>query len=363
VPIALSIVASALHGLHAAHETRGVDGELLGVVHRDVSPDNILIGVDGVARVLDFGVAKARGRLQATRDGRLKGKLGYMSPEQIHGHVSRQSDVYSASVVLWEALAGDRLFRASNGVDAVDNALHRLVPPPSERRRVLEDDLPWYQIDALTLRGVAREPEARFATARDMALALEEVVALAPPSEIGAWVERTMGEDIAVRARRLSELEREPVSLRGEATTEARPAPPLASVAQSSPSTLAHTPASDRRRRPLALPLALVAAGALAVLSVSHGLRSHGAPIETEPVALEPPVSPVDALPTEPPVVSLPVALSTDSASARPADRREPTKHALDTSRRSSTRSTPRKCDPPFVVDAEGNKRFKPECL
>jgi len=112
---AATILASVLHGLHAAHEAVSEDGEALNIVHRDVSPQNILVGVDGVARVLDFGVAKAAIRTQATRDGQLKGKLSYMSPEQILGEeVTRQADIYSASVVLWEALTMRRAFQFDN---------------------------------------------------------------------------------------------------------------------------------------------------------------------------------------------------------------------------------------------------------
>src|SRR5208282_661106 len=105
-PTVATVMVGVLHGLHAAHEARDELGQPLGMVHRDVSPQNILVGVDGVPRVLDFGVAKAAGRVQTTREGQLKGKLGYMAPEQIGGQVSRASDVYAASVVLWEALTG-----------------------------------------------------------------------------------------------------------------------------------------------------------------------------------------------------------------------------------------------------------------
>src|SRR5579863_8618035 len=101
----VSIMAGSLHGLHAAHEAKSERGEPLGIVHRDVSPQNILVGIDGVARVLDFGVAKAAGRLHTTREGELKGKLAYMAPEQLEtGTLTRQSDVYAAAVVLWETL-------------------------------------------------------------------------------------------------------------------------------------------------------------------------------------------------------------------------------------------------------------------
>ena len=98
--VAATIIAGVLHGLHAAHEARGERNEPLGIVHRDVSPQNVLVGTDGAPRVLDFGVAKAAGRLQTTREGQLKGKLAYMAPEQFEGIATRASDVYSASVVL-----------------------------------------------------------------------------------------------------------------------------------------------------------------------------------------------------------------------------------------------------------------------
>ncbi|MGH7280352.1 MAG: serine/threonine-protein kinase, partial [Polyangiaceae bacterium] len=112
--IVATILSGSLHGLHAAHEARNERGEPLNIVHRDISPQNILVGTDGVARVLDFGVAKAAGRIQTTREGQLKGKLAYMAPEQLSGDVSRKTDVYAAAVVLWEALTGRRLFTGEN---------------------------------------------------------------------------------------------------------------------------------------------------------------------------------------------------------------------------------------------------------
>src|SRR4029077_8571100 len=107
--VAATIAAGVLHGLPAAHEARDEKGAPLGIVHRDVSPQNVLVGVDGVPRVLDFGVAKAAGRTQTTREGQVKGKLAYMAPEQIMGRqVTRATDVFAASVVLWEALTAQR---------------------------------------------------------------------------------------------------------------------------------------------------------------------------------------------------------------------------------------------------------------
>src|SRR5262249_47314001 len=110
VPVAVAIVSDVLNGLHAAHEAKDTQGELLCLVHRDVSPGNVLVGRDGLARVLDFGVAQALGRVQVTRDGALKGKLAYMGPERMRGApASRQSDLFGVGVVLWELLAGRRL--------------------------------------------------------------------------------------------------------------------------------------------------------------------------------------------------------------------------------------------------------------
>ena len=114
--VVTALLAGSLHGLHAAHEAKNEHGEPLGIVHRDVSPQNVIVGIDGVARVLDFGVAKAVGRLQSTREGQLKGKLSYMAPEQIRsGQVDRRTDIYAASIMLWEALVGKRLYDGEIG--------------------------------------------------------------------------------------------------------------------------------------------------------------------------------------------------------------------------------------------------------
>src|SRR5450432_1976245 len=114
LPIASAILVNVLDGLHAAHEATDDHGVALDIVHRDVSPHNVLVGSDGVARVLDFGVAKASNRLQTTREGKIKGKLSYMAPEHVTGSVDRRTDVYAAGVVLWEALTGRRLFLGDN---------------------------------------------------------------------------------------------------------------------------------------------------------------------------------------------------------------------------------------------------------
>ena len=113
--IAVGVVTGVLHGLHAAHEAKSETGRPLDIVHRDVSPQNIMVGVDGVARVLDFGIAKASLRADITQAGVAKGKLSYMSPEQIRCEpLDRRSDVFAAAVVLWEMLALMRLFQGDD---------------------------------------------------------------------------------------------------------------------------------------------------------------------------------------------------------------------------------------------------------
>ncbi len=125
-PVAVAIVVDMLRGLHAAHEARGEDGAPLEVVHRDVSPHNVLVGADGVARVLDFGIAKALRTEQLTLSGDLRGKLTYMAPEQLRGaRATRQSDVFSAGVTLWEVLAARKLFGEEGGVAPSSLSLSR----------------------------------------------------------------------------------------------------------------------------------------------------------------------------------------------------------------------------------------------
>ncbi|HEY2517346.1 MAG TPA: serine/threonine-protein kinase, partial [Polyangiaceae bacterium] len=201
--ISAAIVAGFLHGLHAAHEARNERGEPLELVHRDISPQNVLVGVDGVARVVDFGVAKAAGRIHTTREGQLKGKLSYMAPEQIHGiEVSRRTDIYAASIVLWELLTGKRLFARENEAAVMLAALTTEPVAPSS----IVPGLAW-ALDRITLRGLARSPDARFRTARDMALELETALDLALPSEVGAWVQSVAGTTLGARASQVAEIE------------------------------------------------------------------------------------------------------------------------------------------------------------
>ena len=220
VPIAVAIAASILNGLHAAHEARDEQGALLGLVHRDVSPQNVIVGSDGVARLIDFGIAKAAGRSSASRNGQLKGKMAYIAPEQIRGgEIDGRTDVYGASVLLWELLTGERLFEGETEGMIIGRVLDDVVPPPSSLRTGLPAAL-----DEIVLRGLDRVQARRFDSARAMARALECSVRPASADEVGEWVHARAHAALAERRDKLARLERElsaPPSL--PATRQAEP--------------------------------------------------------------------------------------------------------------------------------------------
>jgi len=185
VPIARRVMRDALLGLHAAHELTDEAGAPLGVIHRDVSPHNVLLGTDGVARITDFGVAMARGRIASTQaDGTVKGKLQYLAPEQVYRRpLDRRADVFSAGIVLWECLTGKKLFAADSEGETLAAVMTADIRPPSVERL----DLP-LELDEICLRALEREPKRRYATAADFALAIEQSGELASPGELSALV-------------------------------------------------------------------------------------------------------------------------------------------------------------------------------
>ena len=205
LPIASAIIVGVLDGLHAAHEATNEHEEPLSIVHRDVSPHNVIVGAnDGLARVLDFGVAKAADRTHSTRDGQIKGKLSYMAPEQLSSEVvDRRSDIYSASVVLWEAITGVRLFPGEGELKSmVMKVLSTEPDPPSRYVPGLSPE-----VESLVMRGLKKDPAERIQTAREMARQLQRVVPIAPASDVAEWVQSMAGTVIGERAKRVAIIE------------------------------------------------------------------------------------------------------------------------------------------------------------
>lgn len=287
LPIASAVACDVLRGLHAAHEARDENGRPLGVVHRDVSPQNVLVGVDGVARVFDFGIARAAGRLTMTREGQIKGKLGYMAPEQLRGEtVTRQADVFSAGIVLWQMLTGERLFAGDAEANVIEQVLFRPIPAPSQTRSSLPEGL-----DAVVLRALSRDPAQRFASANEMALELQRIVPPASPQEVGAWVEGAAFDVLEERARAITAI-------------EALPGPTQAS----------------RRRRSVRL------AAALALVVLSSGgiwlaMRSRARP---EPVSVEPQPTAPSAVPATVSSLDTTEQPAPDETASQPASTSKP---------------------------------------
>jgi serine/threonine-protein kinase len=202
-PVAFAILTNTLHGLHAAHEARDEQGELLGLVHRDVSPQNVLVGVDGVARMLDFGVARALRAKQDTDPGILKGKHSYLAPELIEGGVAtRQSDVFSAATLFWELLAGRKLFGGATEQDRLTAILKGNYESPRKYAR----DLP-KEIERIVLRGIAPNPAERYPSALEMAIDLETHATPATARVVGEWVSQLAAEELARHVALIHQIE------------------------------------------------------------------------------------------------------------------------------------------------------------
>ncbi len=208
--IAAAIMCGFLHGLHAAHEAKNERGEPLNLVHRDVSPQNVLVGSDGIARVLDFGIAKAQGRIQVTRDGQIKGKLAYMPPEQLSGReLSRAVDIYASAVVMWETLTSERLFKGESEGETLAKILRDPVLPPSAILPSLGR-----AFDNVLLKALSREAGRRHATAKELALEIEKCVGIASPTEVGEWVDATAGPTLLAREEQIAAIESNSAALR-----------------------------------------------------------------------------------------------------------------------------------------------------
>jgi eukaryotic-like serine/threonine-protein kinase len=407
--ITVAVLVGVLQGLHAAHEAKNEQGEPLGIVHRDVSPQNVLVGADGQARVLDFGVAKAAGRVQTTREGQLKGKLAYMAPEQLRGETcTRKTDIYAAAVVLWEALTGERLFRSDNEGAVVAKVLDGTVDAPSRASTPALDAATRRAVaalDGIVMRGLARDPASRFETARAMALALEKALAPATSSQVSEWVETTASDVLVMRAAQVAEIESSSAELARTSTTAPseldadlpllpKPGEPRSggtiavqvavdgqsagalsslSVASNSPPPKSLEP-GRRRGLWLAVGVGLLVLGPLVGFGITRGMLRSDATVGASPSSngtgsspsvsasapvVEPPLPPAAAAVANPPDAAAP------SASA-PAPSRTPPRVTTPRTTPATNKTSPAHasaCDPPFTYDATGKKHYKPECL
>ena len=310
--VAVRVVLDACAGLHAAHELMDDEGRPLGLVHRDVSPQNVLVGVDGVARVTDFGIAKCiESSDPGTSRESLKGKVGYMAPEYVRGEaVDRRVDVFALGVVLWEALCGRRLFRGQSDAETLERVLSAPVPPVSEASPELAP------LDASIARALHRDPAMRFPTTEAMAHDLELAAAphglVAGAPDVGRFVRETLGPRLEERRRALREARsdpppaatRKPLELLESTTT----------VPQRSPRGM------SRVRWMLVVAGVVVVAGAGAVaLARSRGTVSPAAPVLVPALPASTAVATPSTgalLASPPPAPSMPA-----SPSSRPASR------------------------------------------
>jgi eukaryotic-like serine/threonine-protein kinase len=206
LPVAARVVANVAAGLHAAHELEDSDGTKLRVVHRDVSPQNILISKNGHVKVADFGVAKAQGQLhRPTETGEMKGKLAYMAPEQVTAKdIDHRADIFALGCVLYEVTVGRRPFHGEGALSTLYQLLEQAVTSPLEI-------VPGYPVDLadIVLKALAKDPAQRYQTAEDLRVALEAWIATSGAAvserEIAAVVRATLGGEIDEKQKRIND--------------------------------------------------------------------------------------------------------------------------------------------------------------
>lgn len=339
-PIAGAIACQCLAGLQAAHDAVGENGEPLELVHRDVSPQNVILGDDGTARLLDFGVAKARGRLHVTAEGIVKGKLGYMAPEQLLGEaLDRRTDVYAAAVVLWECLTTKRLF-------AEEPALAPLLGKPIQAPSTLAPDVP-PALDAIVVKALSAQAAERYPTARAMAEAIAAAVPLATPTEIANWVAELAGTSLHRQAELVKALD----------VVSARDSD--AFFDGELPSVVFATPAATKPRTWLFVAVAALFSVFVAALSFAIGRTSSSQASSLPPTATSAPALP--STPSEPPPADSAPALNVP-VSIPPVVRTLVTPPPA-SSPRVRAAAPPGPCNPPYVVARDGHKTYKRACL
>lgn len=408
-----ALVTQTLLGLHTAHETRGENGEPLGIVHRDATPHNVMVDAEGMARVIDFGVAKAQSVLHTTGEGRFKGKLSYMSPEQLEGEAfDRRVDIFAASVMLWESLTRKRLFTRESPGATVQAVLKGEIPSVRHFRPSLPAS-----IDEVLERGLAAKPSERYQTALEMAEAIAAALAPASQLEVARWVREVAGEEIDTRGRMLHEIESaeyfdleevkrsvERIMLAEDVPSSLKAAPPpelgveladpspaeaLANAAKDSEQTgtgdTAHhaitsrtNPPPQKRSESNLGTWSVLAVLVLAAVGISFFLPQRGPLLELHGGLLRAPalsafdldawVNRVVHEREEAERVAAEEEAAEEAKAAEVAKAAEEAEAAVRAqayaaSHRSRKAKSKPGCEPPWILDAKGRKRFKPECF
>jgi len=375
VPIACAIVHDVLLGLHEAHQATDDEGAPLAIVHRDVSPQNVLVGLDGLARVLDFGVAKARQNTHHSNDNEIKGKIPYMPPEQLFGEaLDHKVDVYAAGVTLWEALVCERLFDGPSETALVRKISEEPIAKPSSR---ITDLAP--EIDAIVMKALSRDANARYESALAMAEAIAAVVKLPTRTEVSAWVRQF------VAPREIPSARKVPVVDEPEAATTMLAILEKASMLR--PSAKQPAPASPRAARTTRFALgvaavALAVAGAVvARVSKSEaaqaraGVTPAATVVVTEPapapsaVAATPVSAPAAIDETPAPIVQQPVRAVARTTrpvarAATPIVAAKPATPPVEAKPEAAPAPEPKpSCKIPYTIDSAGHKHYKVECI
>ncbi|MBX3192364.1 MAG: serine/threonine protein kinase [Labilithrix sp.] len=404
VDVAVAVIAGVLAGLHAAHEARDDAGVPLNIVHRDVSPQNVIVSVDGVPRLLDFGIAKARTSAHVTREGFFKGKIAYMSPEQLRMEtVTRTADVYATGVLAWELVVHRRVHAGQRDVEflstVVSGGLARLTAALEQSRSMIPDD-EWeaiVRLEPIVARALSNDPVERYPTALAMMNAILEVCAPATAAEVAAWVQ-TVGTDFLERRQQVLASNEEswrsstniPVAPSADgsgvkaSSSPRAPEPPISilSAAQADELVTGLLAAREERSRKLPWIVSgglLLAVGVLLGIVLTRGEQSvKAAPIPTTTVAPPPAVSSTApfASAEPPPAASAPEPPSAPQVTrplpppapvvrwVAPPPRAHTPPATTSSSSASASASAPSKsdCNPPFYF--EGTKKiFKPSCL
>src|SRR6185369_6931101 len=225
VPLAVYVASKVASALDYAHRRRDAEGNDLNIVHRDVSPQNILISYEGDIKLCDFGIAKAASKASRTQSGALKGKIQYMSPEQAWGKpIDRRSDLFSLGVVLHELLTGQRLFRGDTDINVLEKVRSADVAPPSK----VNPEVP-QNLDAVVMKALAREPDERYANASDMLRDLDSVLYSYTPApgsaDVAIYLHRLQAEEAAIaeaRAREAAQAQQSQAAASGPDETARR---------------------------------------------------------------------------------------------------------------------------------------------